>query len=560
MKYRIALTFITAISSLFTLAQTPKWFKKARKAQLSLIAYDAQGNMRQGQAYFINDKGEAIAEYDIFKGAEHATLVDADGKQYEVTHILGANSLYNVVNLETSCTKSSSMPLANATVSLKQPVYIMPICNNDKKAVCVVDTVAQLQEFGEGNHTYYTLCHSIDERLAGCPAFNTEGELIGHVQMPAGDKKKPAFIIAASYASSLRVSSALDVNNNDLKAINIAKSLPDDETQASSYLYLFPRQDSKMYQKALDDFIIKFPSNPSGYIQLAELQAANKEYKAAEETFLQALSKKTGHDDEIHHSFAKLLYQAGLQDSAPAEGWTLEHALQEGEAAFACNPLPLYTAFEGHVLYAQKQYQAAYDKFMSLSSTNMRSAENFTYAAQCKQDLKAPIEEILALQDSAVNCYTKPYPADALNYLYLRAQTLAEMERYRDAVTDMNECEHLLSGKVSVQFYYEREQMEIKCRMYSAALTDIERAVKLAPESALLHAEEATVNYCVGQFEQAITAAREAVRIDDTFADAHRILGICYRESGKKAEARKELQRAADLGDTIAKAALEKLQ
>ena len=31
------------------LAQNPKWFKKARKIQLTVMAYDAKGDIRQGQ-------------------------------------------------------------------------------------------------------------------------------------------------------------------------------------------------------------------------------------------------------------------------------------------------------------------------------------------------------------------------------------------------------------------------------------------------------------------------------------------------------------------------------
>ena len=53
-------------------------------------------------------------------------------------------------------------------------------------------------------------------------------------------------------------------------------------------------------------------------------------------------------------------------------------------------------------------------------------------------------------------------------------------------------------------------------------------------------------------------AARKAIALDDTFADAHRILGITLREQKKEAEARAELQRAIDLGDEVAKTIIDK--
>lgn len=558
MKNRVIVTIIGILGCLATNAQNPKWYKKARNSQLSVIAYDAKDNMRQGQAFFLNEKGDIATEYDMLKGAEKAIAIDAEGKQYNITHVLGANSLYNVAKLETNNAKIKLLPIAETAAEAQQIVYIMPICNTDKKATCTIDTIAKTQEFGDEKYPYYTLKHAVDERLAGCPVFNENGELLGHIQMPADDHNKPAYILGVKYTNSLNIS-AIDVNNNDLRAIGISKALPDDESQATSYVFLFNKKDKKAYTEAIRDYINKFPNSSVGYIQLAELQAAEKQYKEAEETYAKAYTMNTGHEDEIHHSFAKLLYQSGLLEESPAEGWNMEHALQEARAAYDCNPLPLYTALQGMCLYAQKDYEASYTKFMEMANTNMRSAEYFLYASQCKQMLKATDEEILALQDSAINCFTKPYPIEAANYLYLRAKTLNSLKRYKEAVTDMNEYEHLLAGNANANFYYEREQMEMQCRMYSAALNDIERAVKLLPEEPVLRAEEAAVNYRVGQLDEAIIAAREAIRLDESFADAHRILGICLRDKGKTIDAKKALQRAIELGDSMAQSILEKM-
>lgn len=558
-KIKNILTLLLFGISATVLAQNPKWFKKARKTQLTIITYDAQGTIRQGQGFYVSENGAAIAEYDLLKGAARATAVDSEGKEYNITHILGASSLYNTVKLETNNQKAASMPIANAALSEQSTVYIMPICNTDKKAECIADNIAKVETFGEDKCPYYTLSKAIDERYAGCPVFSEEGELIGHIQLPAKGSDKPAFVLGASYGNSLKIN-AFDVNNNDLKAIDIAKALPEEESQASSYLFLMSRQNSQQYRQQVEDFVAKFPKSSTGYIQLAEHQAATGEYKEAEATYAKALEMKTGHDDEIHHSYAKLLYQAGLRDSVPSEGWTMEHALQEAEAAFTATPQPIYTALQGMCLYALKRYDDAYGKFLEMSQTNMRSAEYFLYASQCKQMLKAENEEILALQDSAVNCFTKPYPAEAANYLYLRSKTLAELGRNREAVTDLNEFEHLAAGNVSAQFYYEREQLEMQCRMFPAALNDIERAAKLQPDEPLFRAEEAVVNYRVGQIDAALTAAQEAVRLDDSFADAHRILGICLRDKGKTAEAKKSLQRAIDLGDAVAQSVLDKMK
>lgn len=558
MRSRLLILLILSLISGSLCAQNPKWFKKARKSQVTIIAYNAQDQMLQGQGIFLNEQGDVVAEYDILKGAVRATVIDCEGKEYQLTTVAGANSLYNTVRCATD-SKKVSFPEMSQSLETGKMVYIMPVCSTDKKAVCITDTIAAIQEFDDAKYPYYTLSKSVDQRYAGCPVFNEEGELVGQIQMSAKGSDKPAYVLGVQYSASLSIT-ALDANNSDLNTILIPKALPEDENQAITFLYLMNKQNPSQYEKQVKMFIEKYPKNTTGYIQLAELKFNQKEYKAAEEIFNNAMNSQTQNEDELHHSFAKLLYQSGLQQTPVAEGWDMAHALKEAQAAYSCNPLPLYTALEGLCFYALGKYEDAYDKFFSLKNTNMRSAEYFLYASQCKEMLKAPAEEILALQDSAVNCFTKPYPADAASYIYLRAKTLSKLEKFREAVSDMNEFEHLNSGNVSAKFCYEREQMEMQCRQFQNALNDIERAVSLSPEEPLFRAEEAVVNYRVGQFKEAAEAARQAIRLEEGFADAHRILGICLHEMGQNAEAKKSLQRAIELGDEASKKVLEQMK
>ena len=182
------------------------------------------------------------------------------------------------------------------------------------------------------------------------------------------------------------------------------------------------------------------------------------------------------------------------------------------------------------------------------------------YAAQCRQKSQADTAQVIALMDSALNCYSKPYPVAAANIILLRAKTLASNGNLREAIAGYNDFEHLSGSNLTANFYYEREQMEVKCRMYAPALNDIEKAIKLSPREPLLHAEAAALNYRVGHNDQAITYARQAIALDEQFADAHRILGVCLLENGAKAEARKHLLRAKELGDALADGLLKKTE
>lgn len=561
MRYLILLLFSTLLplSLCAKGPKAPKFFKKARLTQLTILAYDSEGNIEQGQGYFLNEQNDVVLDYTILKKAVKVKAVDANGQEYELTRIKGANSLYNIAKLSsTGLKKPFSMPILTDAIAIGTAVYVMPLCNTDKDATCIIDTVAKVETFEDG-HNYYTLTSVLDERLSGAPVFTEQGELIGSVQLSADKEKQHGYVLAASYAQKLAIN-AVDANKYDIRALPMPKALPQDENEATTFLYLTNKQDTISYRANLQDFISAFPESNTGYIQMAEFEAQHGHYEQAEKVYAEGLTHCKEHLDEIHHSFAKLLYQSGLRNTPLTETWTLDKAITEANAAYEAQPQPLYLALQGMILYGQKNYAEAYDKFMKMGETNMRSADYFLYAAQCKQMMKAPAEEILAVQDSALACFNKPYPIEAANSLYLRSKTLAELKRYREAVADLNEYEHILSARVSDQFYYEREQLEMQCRMYQQALNDIDRAISIQPQEPLYRAEQAAVNYRVGQIDEALAAAREAVKLDDSFADAHRILGICLSEKGKKQEARAAIQKAIDLGDELAKTIIEKLQ
>lgn len=540
--------------------KNPKFFKKARTVQLTILAYDKEGKIIQGQGYFAGEDHDVMVEYSLLKNAVQVKAVDASGKEYGLKRVKGANSLYNIARLSCSTPDRfpQPMPLLADALAVGSVVYVMPLCNNEKDAACFADTIAKVETFEEG-HNYYTLTAALDERLSGAPVFTEQGELIGSVQLSADEKAKHGYILSVTYPLSLTIA-PVDINKYDLRSLLIPRQIPADEEQATTFLYLSNKKDTLIYRANVEDFVAQFPTNSTGYIQLAELEASLGHYTKAEAVYADGLSHCTESREEIHHSFAKLLYQSGLRNEPLAEGWTMDKALEHANAAYEAKPLPIFIALQGMILYGQQNYSDACQKFIEMSQTNMRSAEYFLYASQCKQMMSSPAEEILALQDSAVACYSKPYPKEVANCLYLRAKTLATLNRFREAVSDLNEYEHLLSANVSDAFYYEREQLEMQCRMFQQALNDIDRAVALQPQEPLYYAEQAAVNYRVGQVDQALEAAQKAVKLDDTFADAYRILGICLNEKGKKTDARKALQKAIELGDEMAQTVLDKMK
>jgi tetratricopeptide (TPR) repeat protein len=468
--------------------------------------------------------------------------------------------VFNVGRLATTLPekyKMNFMQQAETAPEKGELLYILPNAKAEKKALCVLDTIIATSAFRD-SFTYYTLAHVPSERMSTSPVMNEQGELVGLLQMPVGESKN-SYVIDAHFVSSLSIG-PMDAGDADLNSILIPKRLPDDESAASSFLYLLGARDTTGYLSYIDDFIGRFPKSTNGYIMKAEELVRRKNYAEADAAYTEGLNQEDTKKDELHFSLSKAIYSICQDpDYQTYSDWTLERASNEAKQAFELNPLPFYTNQLGQCLYAEKKYDEACSQFLNLANTNLRSADVFLYAAQCKQKLSAPDEEILALQDSAVSCFTQPLPQAAANAILLRANTKARMGKAREAVMDYNEYEHLMAGRLSAAFYYEREQQEIKCRMYPAAMNDIERAIRLQPKEPLFHAECAALNYRVGQTDEAIQAAEKAIALDDTFPDPYRIIGVCYSEKGDVVKARKYLQKAIELGDTMAQGVLDKI-
>lgn len=535
-------------------AQNPKWYKKARKAQLTLITYAADGSIAgNGNAFYVDEQGTALADYRLFENAARAVAVDADGRERPVTAILGADRLYDVVKFSVANEKKTpALTVADTPANADETVYILPPPAAGK-AECRTAIVEEVRAVAD--YHYYTLSAPAGERQTNCPVMNAGGQVVGMMQAPADAAAPRSYAIGAGYGISLHTN-AMTPTSDVYRAIGIPAALPDNEEQALTFLYMSSPQDTAKYSHSLDEFIRRHPAAVSGYLMRAEHHIAQGRYAAAEADYAAAL--QTGQKaDEVHYARSKQIHalcQAAAapgQVAAPAD-WTHDEALAEAQAAYEAQPLPLYLMQQGHCLYALQRYDEACDRYMRLTETNLRSAELFLYAIQCRRMAGAPADSLLALADSAVACFTQPYMKQAAPTLLSRAGIRAEAGRYRDAVKDLYDYEHLMRNEVNANFYYQRYQFETRCRMLQQALDDIDRAIRMEPREPLFVLEKASLHYRVGELPEAIAAARRAIALSPDFADAYRILGVCLKADGKQAEAQQQLKKAAELGDRIA--------
>ena len=552
MRTKIAIVCLLLMAAGTLLAQ-PSWVKKATKSVFTVKTFAQDGSLiASSNGFFTGENGEAVSNFTPFKGAVRALVIDAQGKEMPVVSILGANDMYDIVKFRVRG-KTQPLAISQTTAPTGSEAWILPY--HETKTLRS-GAIRKAEKFHQ-DYDYYTVAVSMAENTVSCPLINQAGEAIGLMQPAASDRDTLSYAVSARFADSLKIS-GFAMNDATLQLTHIKKELPDDIKEATLALFMANSQaDSLAYATLVSDFIEKFPQAADGYTYRAQLEAAGGDFAAAERDMNQAI-QLADKKDEAHHAYARLIYNKEIyQSSQPYPAWTLDKALAEIREAISIQKTPTYRQTEANILFAQSKYDEAYNIYEELSHSDLRSAEIFFAAARCKEELK-DTTAMLALMDSTMNQFSKPYLKEAAPYLWARAQARRATGRFRDAITDMNAYEELMLATINDNFYYVRHQTEIEGRLYQQALNDINRAIQMNPTEILYYAEKASLEVRVGMYDEAMETARECIRIDAGNSDGYLFLGLAQCLKGNKAEGIANLQKAKDLGDTQAEGLIEK--
>ena len=537
-------------------AQNPAWTKKAAQAVFTLKTFSADGSLLASvNGFFIDEQGQAVSSFAPFKNAQRAVIIDAQGKEMEVDCLIGYNDMYDVAKFHVIAKKTQALSIAQNAASNGATLWLMPYAVK-KVPACTKGTVSSAEQFGEG-YTYYTLDMETSDQQVGCPILNEQGEAVGILQPSASGKSTTGYAVSVRYANSLRIS-ALSQNDPVLRTVKIAKALPDDQSEATLALYVSSStMSTEEYDQLINRFIEKFPQSSDGYIYRARQKVAKDDLQGADDDMKQAI-KVGDMKDDAHYQYAQMVFQKILyKDDKPYTPWTLDFALEEAKAAYKVNPQPVYQQLQAQILFAQQKYDEAYNIYMELAKTDMMKAESYYAAAQCKTQMNDK-EAALALLDSAVNTFTKPYIKTAAPYLYARAQALFEAKKYRPAVNDYNDYETLMAAQLGANFYFLREQAEFAGHLYQQALNDIRRAAEMEPNELVYRAEKANVELRVGMTDEAIESAKGCISMAPEGSDGYLLLGLAQCVKGQKAEGLKNLAKAKELGNSQAQSLIDK--
>lgn len=539
-----------------SMAQTPKWVEKAKRAVFSVVTYDKNDKMlNTGNGFFVSEDGLALSDYTLFKGAERAVVITSEGKQMPVSLILGANDMYDVIKFRVAITekKVPALIVAKTAPAVGADAWMLPY-STQKSIACVTGKVKEVSKVA-GEYHYYTLGMQMKDKMVSCPVMNAEGQVFGIAQKSSGiDTVTTCYAAGAAFAMAQKIS-ALSLGDAALKKIGIRKGLPETEDQALVYLFMASSSLSgDDYEKLLDDFIRQFPANADGYLRRANYYAAKGKvdqtwYDKAVADFNQAL-KVAQKKDDVYYNIGKLIYAYQLSKPEKTyKDWTYDTALQNVRQAIAIDPLPIYIQMEGDILFAQQDYAGALAAYEKVNASNIASPATFFSAAKTKELAKGDPKEVVALMDSCIARCPQPITADFAPYLLERAQMNMNAGQPRNAMLDYDAYHTAVKGEVNDVFYYYREQAALKARQFQRALDDIAKAIEMNPTDLTYQAEHAVVNLRVGRYEEAIQILNNILKADPKYAEAYRLLGLCQIQLKKTDEACGNFKKAKELGD-----------
>ncbi len=546
--------FVACLAVLNVSAQ-PSWAKKASKAVFTLKTFAADGTLLgSATGFYVGEQGEAVAPYNAFRGASSAVVIDSEGKEWPVTCMLGANETYDVAKFRVEVKKkSAALTLSPTAVRQGDGVWLLPYREAKKARQGVVRKV---ESFNRDYH-YYTIALAMPENTVGAPLLSEQGQVVAIMQPQQRTNDTLSYAVDAHFADSLRIT-GLSINDPALKAIGIKKALPAELSQALLTLYVAGQSlDSLPYVQLVDDFIVQFPTAPDGYQYRARMALSTADFATAKQYMEQAISVADNKAD-AHYAYSRLIMDKELyMPEKTFDPWSLDVAFDEARQAYELSAQPTYRHQQAQVLFAQKKYEEACQIDLELTQSSLRSPELFYEASRCRAMLGDSIGQ-MALLDSALSTFTKPYLREAAPYLLARAQVLLNHGRYRDAVLDMNDYETLMRSQLNANFYYLRHQADLGGRLFQQALNDINRAIELSPKEPLYLAEKASLLVRVGLYDDVKETARQLIALEPKQSDGYLFLGLGQCLTNEKAEGLKNLQKARDMGDPQAEGLIEK--
>lgn len=495
--------------------------KQVAKSVFKITTYKADGTEIAQTEGFFTSANEAVATWKPFVSATKAVAVDAKGKRYDVTALLGASEIYNMCKFRVY---GNGTPVKTAVTAVAANATAYIVDADGKTTPVKVESADKFMD----KYNYY-LIDKQDDALEGCPVVDKQGNVIGIY----GSGSSPS-------ATDVRMTetfklTGLSINDPVMRTSGIRVALPADENDALLMMILSANQgDSLRHDAYVNDFLMQFPQSAEGYLQKATAYVAGNNFDAADEVLAEGV-KKAAKKDEAHYNYAKVVYEKEVYNKTPYEKWSLQKAYDEAALANQEKPQAVYQHLQAQIQYAMKDYAKAYDAFLALTKdTAFVNGELYYEAAQCLVQQNKDTAEVMAMLDKAVNC--RPVSPATAPYYLARGRYLESLGKYRRAILDYNRYDSLMAGRAGDDFYYMRYACELEAHLYQQALNDIAHAIVINRNEPSYYAEMAQLQVSVRYYDDALKTTALGLQLFPDYADLYLVKGLAQVLSGKKAE------------------------
>lgn len=548
--------------SLSVLAQKtpkmPKGVQKASQSMASVLAFKNGTLQANGTAFFLGTTGDIISSASLFIGVDSAVVVDASGVVRPVKNIVGYNEMFDCVRARVAWDKKiKPLSLSGGSVAVGDELYMLSYGGKKGGVVKPVKIAAVDSVY---SNAYYTFEIPMEKSHTGLPLLDADGAVVAFMQPSAAADTLMSYAVGSTLLSSLSVD-VTTFGRGYFPGMAIRTALPLEKEIALPCLYMQGMMgDSISYGAVVNDFIALFPDSYEGYMAKGEYDAVyHRDMNSADEAWNAAM-ERTDSVAEIYFSKAKTIFtivQSGDSTSHPL--LTYDNAFDAIDAAINNNPSPLYINYKADMLLSCGKFSDAAACYESLASTNLRSPGIFAKASQCYTALNEN-EKAIALLDSAVNYYGIVGKKSSAPYILTRALVKMSANKYREAVLDYNSYEEIVGSNLNADFYYMREQAEVKGRMFQQALNDIEMAIYLDSNNPIYYIEKAVLCYRVRMTDEGLRAIEKAKELASEAPDVYYLSGCLYAQKQDKAKARTNFEKALSLGHPDAQSKLDELK
>jgi tetratricopeptide (TPR) repeat protein len=184
----------------------PELVRRVKPAVVSIITYDARGEMKMtGSGFFIRP-GEVITNLHVIDGAHHAEIrtFDGKGKTYPVRGISGVDEEGDLalLNIEMPEARARTLELASVVPDEGEKIFVIgnPLRLEGSVSDGIVSAVREVPSLGK----IIQITAPISPGNSGSPVFNMKGEVIGVVTIKVTNGQNISLALGAQRVNELK--------------------------------------------------------------------------------------------------------------------------------------------------------------------------------------------------------------------------------------------------------------------------------------------------------------------------------------------------------------------